>query len=135
MFDRVIKRFFEGEENVMANLRAQRPGWNADGEIEAAAKVERIEGTERVRLSEETLTVAGDAMSGQPGAVGGRFEISAPYARAVSQEVSVSVQELRLDLKADGPTVLYENAPGIFELTVTNVLQTSSGRLIFGRPG
>jgi flavin-dependent dehydrogenase len=34
--------------------------------IEAAAKVERIEGTDRVRLSEETLKVAGDAFSGPP---------------------------------------------------------------------
>src|SRR5215475_11872445 len=34
--------------------------------IEAAAKVERIAGTDRVKLSEETLKTAGDALSGQP---------------------------------------------------------------------
>jgi flavin-dependent dehydrogenase len=34
--------------------------------IEAAAKVERVPGTDRVRLSDETQKVAGDAFSGQP---------------------------------------------------------------------
>jgi Dehydrogenases (flavoproteins) len=34
--------------------------------IEAAAKVERVPGTDRVRLSDETLKVAGDALSDQP---------------------------------------------------------------------
>lgn len=34
--------------------------------IEAAANVERVEGTDRVRLSSETLTAAGGVFSGQP---------------------------------------------------------------------
>lgn len=34
--------------------------------IEAAAKVERVPGTDRVKLSEETLKVAGAALSGEP---------------------------------------------------------------------
>ena len=42
---------------------AKKAGANV---IEAPAKVERIEGTDRVRLSDETLKVAGDAFEGQP---------------------------------------------------------------------
>jgi flavin-dependent dehydrogenase len=49
------------DEALLEN--AKKEGTNV---IEAAAKVERIDGTDRVKLSEETLKMAADALSGQP---------------------------------------------------------------------
>ncbi len=87
VFDGVVEGFFEGEENVVADLGGQGPRRDADGEIEAAADVGRVE-----KILREFSEVGGEAVKGVVARVDGPddfVEGASEVARGVVDAVEI----------------------------------------------